>query len=91
MAHLAFSSLGSLLFNIGWYIFLIVLWWTSWHYRFSRETFPDGRKRYTNFWDYWLGPENEYRILNWSTFLLWYSYTFFRLCCTIFYGYKGGA
>lgn len=90
MAHLAFSSPGSLIYNIGWYLFLSLIWWINWHYRFSEETDSNGHKRFPSFWSWWLTDNNDFSIIwpisNWVV-LLCGIYAFLRVNVTIIYGF----
>ena len=93
MSRFSFTSLRECLATVSIFGVISLIWLFIW-LGIKDDTYPDGRKRYTSFWNYWLGPENGSdvrRLMNWLTFFVGYSYTFFRLCCTIFHGYKGGA
>ena len=90
MARLAFDSPGSLLFSLGWYIFLIIIWWATWHYRFSEETNADEYRRFPSFWSWWLTDDHDFfpgwHICNWIV-LLCGLYSFLRINITLIYGF----
>lgn len=88
MAQCAFSAPSALILTVGLYIFLGFAWGILWH--FSKEAVsPTGRKRFSNFWRWWLGPDNPSLIsciLNWVV-LGFFIFNLFRIICTIIYGF----
>lgn len=90
MAQFAFATPMAFGYIVILYATLIAAWIWLWR-TFKNDTNPDGRKRYSGFWRWWLGNENPSVygcIMNWMALIMFF-YNMFRLACTIIYGYKG--
>ena len=88
MASFAFASIQSLVAMFAFYIVLAIAWAVLWHF-VKQEKTHDGKKRYSNFLNWWLGKENPSAAsmaLNWVVVLLFF-FNIFRLICTLIFGF----
>lgn len=88
MASFSFASIQSLVAMFAFYIVLAIAWAVLWHF-VQQEKTRDGKKRYSNFWNWWLGKENPSTpsmVLNWMVVILFF-FNVFRLICTLIFGF----
>ena len=88
MVIFTFASIQLLVATFASYIVLAIAWAVLWHF-VKQEKTCDGKRRYSNFWNWWLSTENPSKlsmVLNWMVVMLFF-FNVFRLICTLIFGF----